>query len=261
MVRQQQVITYTREHVLSVALLLTVLHGLSMFVDLPSATFARGRGRFAKNQNGSARPLRQEPEWQLNDLDVQEAWREIDEDALDRCSPATMLALAQDVVDTLGRWPVVFASCSCPQERRLEVRLALIFNAYVAKPYSTHPRMKFFEVIACKTKLRALWEMSMSATSAAQPDLSDIASWTWILQALGLHMRPVDGRDVFFHTPAKSMLQERSQEAVLRKFGVYEPLELCYQASKPWGRFFIFDRDFVSYNRAGMQAEDPNAHK
>jgi hypothetical protein len=57
------------------------------------------------------------------------------------------------------------------------------------------------------------------------------------------------------------MLQERSQEAVLRKFGAYEPLELCYQASKPWGRFFIFDKDFVAYNRAGMRAEDPCADK
>ena len=66
----------------------------------------------------------------------------------------------------------------------------------------------------------------------------------------------MDGRDVFFHTPAKSMLQERAQEAVLRKCGAYQPLELCYQASKPWGRFFIFDKDFVAYNRAGMQAED-----
>ena len=52
-----------------------------------------------------------------------------------------------------------------------------------------------------------------------------------------------------------------AQEAVLRKFGAYEPLELCYQASKPWGRFFIFDTDFVAYNRAGMRAEDPAAHK
>ena len=99
--------------------------------------------------------------------------------------------------------------------------------------------------------------MSMSATSAAQPDLSDIALWTRILQALALHMRPVDGRDVFFHTPAKSMLQERAQEAVLRKFGAYEPWELCYQASKPWERFFIFGKDFVAYNRAGMRAGDP----
>lgn len=236
-----------------------------------------------------ARPLRQEPEWQLNDLDVQEAWRQIDDEALDKCSPSAMLALAQDVVDTLGRWPVVLGSCNCPQERRLEVRLALIFNAYVAKPYSTHPQMEFFEAIACKTKLKALRERIMSATSSAQPDLIDIASsaarpglsatsapepccsassaaqtatgWLSRLRALRLHMRPVDGRDVFSHTSAKSMLQERSQEAVLRKFGAYEPLELCYQASKPWGRFFIFDKDFVAYNRAGMRAEDPSADK
>jgi len=74
-------------------------------------------------------------------------------------------------------------------------------------------------------------------------------------------MGPVAGRHVFSHTPAKSMLQERAQEAVLRKFGPYKPLELCYQASKPWGRFFICDKDFVAYNRAGMRAEDPTAHK
>jgi len=48
---------------------------------------------------------------------------------------------------------------------------------------------------------------------------------------------------------------------VLRKCGAYEPLELCYQASKPWGRFFVFHKDFVDYNRAGMRAEDPTAHK
>ena len=48
---------------------------------------------------------------------------------------------------------------------------------------------------------------------------------------------------------------------MLRKFGAYEPLELCYQASKPWERFFIFDKDFVAYNRAGMRAEDPCADK
>jgi hypothetical protein len=100
---------------------------------------------------------------------VQEAWRQIDQEALDRCSPSAMLALAQDVVDTLGRWPVVLGSCNCPQERRLEVRLALIFNAYVAKPYSTHPMMEFFEAIACKTKLKALRVRSMFVTSAAQP--------------------------------------------------------------------------------------------
>lgn len=119
-----------------------------------------------------ARPLRQEPEWQRNDLDVREAWRQIDEEALDKCSPSAMLALAQDVVNTLGRWPVVLNSCNCLQERPLEVRLALIFNAYVAKPCSTHPRMEFFEAITWKTKLKVLRVRTMSATSAAQPRLS-----------------------------------------------------------------------------------------
>ena len=171
----------------------------------------------------------------------------------------------------------------------MEVRLALIFNAYAAKPYSTHPKMEFFEAIACKTKLKALRVRNMSATNAAQPGLIDIASsaarpglsatsasqpclsatsaaqhaacWLARLRALGLHMRPVDGRDVFSHTPAKSILKERAQEVALRKVGAYEPLELCYQATKPWGRFFFFDKDLVAYNRAGMRAEDPTAHK
>ena len=97
----------------------------------------------------------------------------------------------------------------------------------------------------------------MSTTSAPQ----HAACWLARLRALGLHMRPVDGRDVFSHTPAKSILKERAQEVALRKFGAYEPLELCYQATKPWGRFFFFDRDLVAYNRAGMRAEDPTAHK
>ena len=113
--------------------------------------------------------------------------------------------------------------------------------------------MEFFEAIACKTKkLKALRDIVSSLSDidifAARPGLTATsaaqraACWLSELRALGLHMRAVDGRDVFFHTPAKSMLQERAQEAVLRKFGAYEPLELCYQATEPWGRFFIFDR-------------------
>ncbi len=119
----------------------------------------------------------------------------------------------------------------------------------------------------------------MSATSAAQPGfidtstvLADAASalqpgglpaarWLSKLHALGLHVRPVEGKDVFSYTSAKSILKESLQEAVLRKFGAYEPLQLCYQATKPWKRFFIFDKDFVAYDRTGMRAEDPNAHK
>ena len=52
--KQLQVITYTREHILSVALLLTVLNRQSMFVGLPSATFARGLGHSAGNQSGNS---------------------------------------------------------------------------------------------------------------------------------------------------------------------------------------------------------------
>ena len=228
-----------------------------------------------------ATPLRQEPEWQFNKLDVEAAWRQIDEEALDKCDPSAMLALAQDAVDTLRRWPVVLSSCDCPQERRLEVRLALILNAYVAKPHSTHPRREFFEAVACKAKLKALRGRTMPGTSAAQPGFIDMgtvtqlaapvsavrpgelpaARWHSKLQALGLHIRPVEGKDIFAHTPAKTILKESLQEAVLRKFGAYEPLQLCYKATRPWERFFIFDQAVLAYNRTGMRAEDPNAHK
>ena len=52
--KQLQVTTYTQEQILFVVLLLIVLHSLSMFVGLPSATFARGRGHSAKNQSGNS---------------------------------------------------------------------------------------------------------------------------------------------------------------------------------------------------------------
>ena len=80
------------------------------------------------------RPLQQEPEWQLSDRDVAMAWRQVDETALDKCSPAAMLDLATDVVSTLGRWPTHLFPRECPQERRLEVRVARVLNAYLAKP-------------------------------------------------------------------------------------------------------------------------------
>ena len=47
------------------------------------------------------RPLRQEPEWTLNDLDVAESWRQLDEAALYKSSPTAMLALATDAVSML----------------------------------------------------------------------------------------------------------------------------------------------------------------
>ena len=116
-----------------------------------------------------ARPLRQEPEWQLSDLDVEENWRRVDNSALDACPPALMMALANDVVQSLGRWPLVLRSDACPQERRLETRLALVLNAYIAKPMSTHPASEFFAAIECKQRLHALRRAQQGADSAAQP--------------------------------------------------------------------------------------------
>ena len=184
-----------------------------------------------------------------------------------------MLALASDVVKSLGCWPAVLSSCGCPQERRLEVRLALILNAYVAKPLCTHPRMEFVDAIACKTRIKALrdsaakpgcFDSSMppaDSANAVKPGVLPASEFFSKLHALGLHIKPVEGRTVFFHTPAKSVLQERQQEAVLRKYGAYQPLDLCYEASKPWERFFVSNKEFAAYNRAGMRAEDPTAYK
>ena len=160
-VGQQQGITYTRERTRPFFCL--TADSAAPPVAVCGPPFGDFRAR--------ARPLRREPEWQFNDLDVEEAWRQIDEHSLDKCSPSAMLALAQDVVDTLGRWLVVLGSCNCPQERRLEVRLALIFNAYVAKPLSTHPSIEFFDAIVCKTKMKALRARTTSTNSAAQPVL------------------------------------------------------------------------------------------
>ena len=143
--------------------------------------------------------------------------------------------------------------------------------------------MEFFDAIACKTKIKALrtvlhslvasadsagqrdgFDSSMvlaDSANAVQPGVLPASDFLSKLHALGLHIKPVEGRTVFFHTPAKSVLQERQQEAVLRKYGAYQPLDLCYEASKPWERFFVSNKEFAAYNRAGMRAEDPTAHK
>ena len=115
--------------------------------------------------------------------------------------------------------------------------------------------MEFFDAIACKTKIKALrtvlhslvasadsagqrdgFDSSMvlaDSANALQPGVLPASDFLSKLHALGLHIKPVEGRAVFFHTLARLMLQEREQEAVLRKCGAYDPLELCYQASKP----------------------------
>ena len=99
------------------------------------------------------------------------------------------------------------------------------------------------------------------SASAVQPGGLLAAHFFSKLHAFGLHIKSVECRAVFSHTSAKPVFKERLQGAALRKFRTYDPLELCCRATKPWERFFIFDTDFVAYNRAGMRAEDPNARK
>ena len=100
-------------------------------------------------------------------LAVAHCWRQVDETALDKCSPAAMLDLATDVVSTLGRWPTHLFPRECPQERRLEVRVALVLNAYLAKPYSTHPKDEFFDTISHKKRLQALRRQTSSVAKPA----------------------------------------------------------------------------------------------
>ena len=65
---------------------------------------------------------------------------------------------------------------------------------------------------------------------------------------------------VFRHSPSKTISTHPEQKQVLEKFGVYKALKL-WQDQEGWGRFFMFDKDFVNFNRRRMRAEDPNAHK
>ena len=205
------------------------------------------------------RALRQEPEWTLNDLDVAEAWRQVDKAALDKCSPAAVLDLAADVVSTLGRWPASLQPGFCPQERRLEVRLALVLNAYLAKAYSTHPKDEIFDAIRHKKRLQALRHQASSVAQPA-PDADAASRWRGTLRELRLDARPVEAEHVFRHTPSKTISAQNDQKQVLEKFGAYKPLKLWNDPTN-WEKFFVFNKDFVDFNRSGMRAEDPNAHK
>ena len=214
-------------------------------------------------------PLTQEPEWTLNDLNVKEAWCQVDLAALDECSPAAMLALASDAVNTLGRWPVSLPPGLCAQTRRLEVRLALVLNAYMSKPLSTHGRKEFFDAIRYKRQIRALRSSALQPApydrtrSAAQPapDSAAAARWRSKLRELGLDIKPVEGKQVFCHTPSKTILQHPCQMQVLQKFGAYAALKLWKKQLGDVDKLFMFTRDFVHFNRTGMRAEDPHAHK
>ena len=126
-----------------------------------------------------------------------------------------MLDLAADVVSALGRWPELLPPGFCPQERRLEVRLALVLNAYMAKPYE-----EFFDAVRHKKQLRALRRQTSSVAQPA-PDVAAAARWRGKLRELGLDVSPVAAEHVFRHRPSKTISTQPEQKQVLEKFGVY----------------------------------------
>jgi hypothetical protein len=143
------------------------------------------------------------------------------------------------------------------------VRLALVLNAYVAKPHSTHPKEEFFDAISHKKRLQALRQRATTVSSAAQPVnfTGDAAiHLCGKLRELGLDVRPVDAEQVFRHTPSKTITAQDEQKRMLEKFGAYKALKLWNDQTN-CERFFIFSKDFVEFNRSGMRAEDPNAQK
>ena len=178
-----------------------------------------------------------------------------------------------------------------------QVRVALILQAYMAMPSDSADASMRADASLCKDLLKEWRQRTSTNFSAAQPeeisplvkelrqrtatnfsaaqpeetstrplraeqpDVSHTRRWHSKLQAMGLHIKPVAGHLVFHHVPSKSILKETSQEQVLRRHGAFHHLHLGSETTKPWGRFFMFSSHFLEYNQAGMQSEDPNAHK
>ena len=69
---------------------------------------------------------------------------------------------------------------------------------------------------------------------------------------------------MFRHTPAQNIcrvdLQKKALLGALGHDGFFHKLELGWQHTQPWDRFFMFNKDFQAYNEKRMTAEDPKAH-
>ena len=85
-----------------------------------------------------------------------------------------------------------------------------------------------------------------------------------MVQSLGLEPQPVSASAVFRHTPAKNILsvdlQKRTLERAFGHKGFFQVLELGWESTQPWDRFFMFTKHFQEYNESRMAAEDPKAH-
>ena len=152
-------------------------------------------------------PLRQEPEWQLDDFDVAVAWKRRDPLVLDRFTLEDVLALACKTIASLGRWPRQSIEGATTPSSRLEVLLARFLDAAVAKPPILYPRTDLSQVVRSRSQLMALRRTHTHANSAAKP-VDDVPVHSFLkemVQSLGLLPQPVSASAVFRHTPAKNV--------------------------------------------------------
>ena len=114
------------------------------------------------------KPLRQEPEWQFDDLDVAAAWKRFDASLLDRFAPAEVLSVGVKAIACLGHWPRRSISDVGNPNARREILLAKLLDAAIARPLSSYAYADFFEAIRCRTQLAALRSGSSSIHNAAK---------------------------------------------------------------------------------------------
>ena len=119
--------------------------------------------------------------------------------------------------------------------------MAIILNSYQAKNLDAfdHVLENSEDSDAVGHVMKRLGDLALQHTlpsSAAKPvsEANAVQNLKRKLQELGLHEAPVLADSVFRHEPAQNIVQEKRQEAVLRKFGLFLPLELGWQHTRPW---------------------------
>ena len=159
------------------------------------------------NFRARKQPLRREPEWQFDDLDVGAAWKRFDPLVLDSFAPEDLVAVGTKATASLGRWPRQAIEDAATPSARLEILLARFLDAAIAKPLFFYARADFFKGIRGRSQLVALRRNHTLADSAAKPvgDSSQHAFLKEMVQSLGLEPQPVSASAVFRHTPAQNI--------------------------------------------------------
>ena len=153
--------------------------------------------------------MRQEPEWQFDDLDVAAAWKRIDGSLLHRFAPAEVLSVGVKAKACLGHWPRRSISDVGNPNARREILLAKLLDAAIARPLSSYAYADFFEAIHfldCQSQLAALRNHNAdklvdenNAFNVAE-DSSVRVILKELLQSMGLEPQLVSATAVFHHT-------------------------------------------------------------